>query len=238
MNILEVSNISKTISNKRLINDVSFSVCEGKIIGLVGNNGAGKSSILKAITGLFRIDDGKIVINGYDLSKEPFEALKCVGATIENNEFYDFLSGYDNLYIYSENQRALQNTIEFIGLEKDIFKKVSTYSLGMKSRLSLGIALAGTLVSNPKVIILDEPTNGLDPKGIIELRSKLLSLKKNRKAIIISSHLLSEIEKICDEIYFVKDGMIIEKVIVKSQKDNLEDIYNRVEKEYYEEKYL
>lgn len=234
MNILEVSNISKTISNKRLINDVSFSICEGKIIGLVGNNGAGKSSILKAITGLFRIDDGKIVINGYDLSKEPFEALKCVGATIENNEFYDFLSGYDNLYIYSENQRALQNTIEFIGLEKDIFKKVSTYSLGMKSRLSLGIAL----INNPDLIILDEPTNGLDPKGIIELRNKLLSLKKNRKAIIISSHLLSEIEKICDEIYFVKDGMIIEKVIVKSQKDNLEDIYNRVEKEYYEEKYL
>ena len=161
----------------------------------------------------------------YQLVEFPFNPLIIL---INNNNNSEITP------IYSENQRALQNTIEFIGLEKDIFKKVSTYSLGMKSRLSLGIAL----INNPDLIILDEPTNGLDPKGIIELRNKLLSLKKNRKAIIISSHLLSEIEKICDEIYFVKDGMIIEKVIVKSQKDNLEDIYNRVEKEYYEEKYL
>lgn len=234
MKILEVNNISKSLGNKKIINNVSFDLNSGKIIGFVGNNGAGKTSIFKAITGLFRIDEGSIKINGYDVTTEPFEALNHVGATIENNEFYDFLSGYDNLYIYSENKELLRKTIEFIGLKNDIFKKVKTYSLGMKARLSLGIAL----VNNPDLILLDEPTNGLDPSGIIELRNKLLKLKRDGKSIIISSHILSEIEKVCDEIFFIRDGTIVRNVVVSKVSESLESLYSKVESEYDEEKYL
>lgn len=233
MRILEVNNISKSIGNKKIIDNVSFSIDSGTIIGLVGNNGVGKSSILKAITGLFRIDEGSITINGYNLNKEAFEALSKVGSSIEESAFYDFLSGYDNLFIYC-NEKEINSIVEFIGLKDSIFKKVGEYSLGMKQRLSLGIALA----NNPDLIILDEPTNGLDPKGIIELRNKLIELKKNGKAIIVSSHILSELDKLCDQILFINEGKIIKSIIPKKEKDSLENIYSKIEKEYYEKKYL
>lgn len=233
MKVLEVKNISKKIGDKKIIDNVSFEINSSSIIGLVGNNGAGKTSILKAITGLYRIDSGSIKICGIDAIKDSFDTLKHIGASVEENCFYEFLNGYENLIIYS-NSSNVDKIIDFIGLRDTIYKKVSTYSLGMKQRLSLGIAL----VNNPDIIILDEPTNGLDPKGIIELRNKLLSLKENGKSVLICSHNLSELEKICDEILFIKDGKIIDKVLPKKIKDSLESIYSKIEREYENKKYL
>lgn len=230
MYLLEVNDVSKTIGKKKILENVSFNLKKGKVLGLIGNNGAGKSSLLKAITGLYRIDTGYIGINGLDLTKEPFEALKHVGATIENNEFYDFLSGYDNLYIYSDNKDDIFNTASFVGIKEVMNKKVKTYSLGMKTRLSLAIAL----INNPDLIILDEPTNGLDPSGVIEFRNKILTLKESGKGILISSHILSDLEKICDDVIFIDSGRIIRHINNSSHKCSLEKIYKEIERNNFE----
>lgn len=233
MKVLEVKNISKKIGNKIVIDNVSLSVNSGTIVGLIGDNGAGKSSIMKAITSLIRIDKGSIKICGTEIHEDAYECLKHVGASIEESYFYDFLNGYENLKIYS-NRNNFDDIIDFIGLRDSIHKKVKTYSLGMKQRLSLGIAL----VNDPDLIILDEPTNGLDPKGIIDLRNKLITLKQCGKAIIICSHLLSEVEKICDEIYFIKDGKIIDKLLPKKVNKDLEEVYSKINMAYENKKYL
>lgn len=233
MEILKIDNISKSFNNKKIIDNVSLNIDSGTIVGLVGKNGAGKSSLMKAITGLIEVDAGSITVCGIDVKSDRKDALRHIGATIENNDFYEFLTGYENLRTFTECSRNLNEIIEYVGLKKDINKKVSTYSLGMKTRLSLAIVLA----NNPDILILDEPTNGLDPNGIIELRNKLLSLKKQGKVIIISSHMLDEINKICDEIIFINDGKIIKKVNA-SKKLNLESLFSNIEKEYYEERYL
>lgn len=226
MHLLEVNDVSKSIGKKKILNNINFKLDRGKVIGLVGNNGAGKSSLLKVITGLYRADEGNISINGFNLNKEPFEALKYVGATIENNEFYDFLSGYDNLYIYSDSRVDIFNVASFVGIKDVINKKVKTYSLGMKTRLSLGIAI----INDPDLIILDEPTNGLDPSGVIEFRNKILKLKDQGKGIIISSHILSDLEKICDEVIFIDSGKIIKNVNNRNHRVSLEEIYKNIER--------
>ena len=210
-NVLEVKNLTKIYNGDRYaVNDISFSIKPGMIFGFIGPNGAGKSTTIKMITGLTNITKGEIYICGHSIKKEFEKAIKNVGGIIENPEMYHYLSGMDNLKFYASlypniSKQRILDVVELVGLQNRINDKVGKYSLGMKQRL--GIAQA--LLHNPKLIILDEPTNGLDVNGIIEMRRLLKNLAhKDGVAIMVSSHILAEMEMLCDEIAIIVNGKI------------------------------
>lgn len=211
-NVLEIKNVSKKIGKKQILKDVSFDVHEGEIFGFVGPNGAGKSTLIKTMLGLYKLDSGSVKIAGFDISSDFEKAMENVGAIIENPEVYDYLSGMDNLKIYARmcddvSFSYIDELVKETKLGGRINSKVRTYSLGMKQRL--GVVQA--LLSKPKLLILDEPTNGLDPIGIKELRELLKKFSKSQgMAVFISSHILSEIELMCDRIAIIDNGEIIE----------------------------
>lgn len=219
-NVLEVVKINKTLSNKRILDDVSLSVDEGKILGFIGPNGAGKTTTIKLILGLQKIDSGKVYINGYDITKEFEKAIEKVGAIVESPDLYMYLTGRQNLELIARlyknvTKERIEEVIKLAKLENRINDKVSKYSLGMRQRL--GIAAA--ILNNPNLLVLDEPTNGLDPEGIKELRNLLKTLaKKEKMAIIISSHNLSELESFCTDVCIIKNGKIISTNSVKEIK--------------------
>lgn len=209
-NVLEVKNLTKIYNGRYAVNDVSFSIKPGMIFGFIGPNGAGKSTTIKMITGLTNITSGEIYICGHSIKKEFEKAIVNVGGIIENPEMYHYLSGMDNLKFYASlypniSKQRILDVVELVGLQKRIDDKVGKYSLGMKQRL--GIAQA--LLHNPKLIILDEPTNGLDVNGIIEMRRLLKNLAhKGGVSIMVSSHILAEMEMLCDEIAIIVNGKI------------------------------
>ena len=207
--VLKCENLNKKLSNKTRITDVSFSVYENDILGFIGPNGAGKTTIIKLILGLYRYDSGTVEINGYDLKKDFVKAISGVGAIIENPDLYMYMTGYENIMIsakiYNIEKEQIDKVVKLVGLEDKINEKVSKYSLGMRQRL--GIAQA--IVHNPRVLILDEPTNGLDPEGIIDLNNLLKKLAQSGMAILISSHILSELELLCNKVCFINNGRII-----------------------------
>lgn len=211
-NILEIKNISKKIVKKQILNDITFEIKEGEIFGFVGPNGAGKTTLIKTILGLYKQDKGQVTIGGYSLEKNFEKAMSKIGAIIENPEMYDYLSGKNNLKIYASisninDESYINKIIKTVKLENRINNKVKTYSLGMRQRLGL----AQALISKPKLLILDEPTNGLDPLGIKELRELLKKIsKEDNIAVLISSHILSEIELICDRIAIIDNGSLVE----------------------------
>lgn len=210
-NVLEIKNVSKKIGKKLILDNLSLEVKEGEIFGFVGPNGAGKTTLIKTMLGLYKQDSGSINIGGFDVDKDFESAMKSIGAIIENPEMYGYLSGMDNLKLYANLKKDAKNNIQeltkLVKLESRIDSKVRTYSLGMRQRL--GIAQA--LLYEPKLLILDEPTNGLDPIGIKELRELLKRISKEKNmAVFISSHILSEIELICDRIAIIDNGKIIE----------------------------
>lgn len=207
---VEVKNITKVINGKKILNNISFNIEKGVIVGLVGPNGAGKSTLLKTMTGLYTLDIGEVLYDGVSLKKDFENAIKKVGCIIENPDMYKNLTGKENLDLFKVmfkgvNEETIKGIVNIVNLEKSIGKKFKTYSLGMKERLGI----ASSLLGNPKILILDEPTNGLDPIGIKNLRNLLKSLEET--TIIISSHLLTEIEAICDEVIFINNGEIIER---------------------------
>ena len=211
MEILKCINLSKKVKEKKIVENISFSINTGDIVGLIGPNGAGKTTIIKLIVGLIKMDEGNVIINGFDIKKDFTKAIEKVGAIVENPDLYMYLSGLDNLKITANNYANISNSrinevIKIVGLEKRIKDKVSTYSLGMRQRL--GIAEA--ILHNPKLLILDEPTNGLDIDGIIEIRTLITELSKQGIAILISSHNLSEIDKLCNRIIAIKNGRLID----------------------------
>ncbi len=211
MEILKCVKLEKKVKDKILVQDISFSVNQGEVVGLVGPNGAGKTTIIKLILGLVKITKGNVYINGLDIEKNFVKAIEKVGAIVENPDLYMYLSGYDNLKITANNYKniskeRINEVIKIVGLENRIKDKVSTYSLGMRQRL--GIAEA--IINNPQLLILDEPTNGLDVEGIIEIRNLIKELSKKGIAILVSSHNLSEIGNICSRIIAVKNGKIVE----------------------------
>lgn len=221
-NILEIKNISKKLGKKQILNDITFEIKEGEIFGFVGPNGAGKTTLIKTILGLYKQDKGQITIGGYSLEKDFEKAMSKIGAIIENPEMYDYLSGKNNLKIYASisninDENYINQIIKTVKLENRINNKVKTYSLGMRQRLGL----AQALISKPKLLILDEPTNGLDPLGIKELRELLKKIsKEDNIAVLISSHILSEIELICDRIAIIDNGSLVEiKDLNKKQKE-------------------
>ena len=210
MEILKCINLKKQIKDKILVENISFTINHGDVVGFIGPNGAGKTTIIKLILGLMKLSDGKVFINGFDIEKDFIKALEKVGSIVEYPDAYMYLSGYDNLKITANNYKnipksRINEVIKIVGLEKRITDKVSTYSLGMRQRL--GIAEA--LINQPDLLILDEPTNGLDVEGIIEIRNLIKNLSQQGIAILISSHNLNEIDNLCNRIIAIKNGKII-----------------------------
>jgi ABC-2 type transport system ATP-binding protein len=209
--VLSLKHVSKKIKGRPIIKDISFTVKKGQIYGFLGPNGAGKTMTLRMIVGLIRPTSGTVEICGHNTRKDFVSAMSNVGCIIENPELYEYLSGMDNLELLRKMEpeipkSRIDEVVDLVGLTHRIQDKVGTYSLGMKQRL--GIAQA--LMKKPELLILDEPTNGLDPAGIKEFRSLVKSLSKDQgMTIFISSHLLSEIQMICDEVAIILHGKII-----------------------------
>jgi ABC-2 type transport system ATP-binding protein len=218
--LLEVKKINKSFGKKQVLHNVSFTINEGEILGFIGPNGAGKTTTIKLILGLQSIDSGEVIINGYDVKKEFNKAMTSVGAIVESPDLYMYLTGRQNLklianYYKGIKEEDINKIIKLVGLEKRIDDKVSKYSLGMRQRL--GIAAA--LLPKPNVLILDEPTNGLDPEGIKEMRELLVKLAKEDKiAILISSHNLSELESFVTNTCIIQNGKVIKSTSVKELK--------------------
>ena len=207
--ILKVENISKKYKGKTVVDNLNFSVDEGDIFGFLGPNGAGKSTSLKMILRLIKKDSGKVFINGYDIDKNFKEAINGVAAIIEKPAIYIDLTAYENLEIVKNLSETkiykdrYDEVLQIVGLKGKGNEKVKNYSLGMKQRLAIAMAL----IKDPKIIILDEPTNGLDPKGVIEIRNLIKQLaNRYKKTIIISSHILHEIEMMCNKVVIINKG--------------------------------
>ncbi|MFT9596973.1 ABC transporter ATP-binding protein [Mesobacillus sp.] len=208
---LEVKALTKTIGKKTIVDDVSFQVERGEIFGLLGPNGAGKTTIIRMIVSLINRTGGTVLINGHDLDASFTEAMNELGAIVENPEFYKYLSGYKNLRHYARmalsdiTEERINEVTELVGLENAINDKVRTYSLGMRQRL--GVAQA--ILHKPSILILDEPTNGLDPQGIREFRDYLRLLASQGTSVLVSSHLLSEMQLMCDRFAIIEKGKLI-----------------------------
>ncbi|OWR31550.1 ABC transporter ATP-binding protein [Saccharibacillus sp. O23] len=205
--VLRVRGLNKRIGRKTIIHSISFDVRAGEIFGFLGPNGAGKTTTIRMLVGLIRPTSGSVEICGRDVQKQPEEALKYVGSIVENPEMYPFLTGWENLTHFARMQdgideKRIREVAELVHLGGRIHEKVRTYSLGMRQRL--GIAQA--LLARPRLLILDEPTNGLDPKGIKEMRSFIRELAAGGLAVFVSSHLLSEIQLLCDRVAIIGGG--------------------------------
>ncbi|NHM32636.1 ABC transporter ATP-binding protein [Neobacillus terrae] len=214
--VVEIQNVTKKIKGKTIIDSLNFNVKKGEVFGFLGPNGAGKTTTIRMMVGLISITSGDIKISGYSIKKDFEKAISQVGGIVENPEMYKFLTGYQNLLHYARmskgiKQTQIQEAVRLVGLSERIHDKVKTYSLGMRQRLGL----AQALLHDPKVLILDEPTNGLDPAGIREMRDHLRMLAKERDmAVIVSSHLLSEMEMMCDRIGIIQRGKLIDVQLV------------------------
>ncbi|RUT54178.1 ABC transporter family protein [Clostridium botulinum] len=227
--VLDVKNISKKRGKTPILKDVNFSIGKGEICGFVGRNGAGKTTLMKIITSMLFPNEGEIIICGKNLKTEREEALKNIGAVIETPEMYGYLTGRQNLnYIASMlkdvTKDEIEEAIRYSNLGDKIDEKVKKYSLGMKQRLGLAQALIGDI----SLLILDEPTNGLDPLGVVELENTINTLVKEKGvSVFISSHILSEIENICTKVVFIDNGEIIniQKMDEESQVNNTKNMF-------------
>ena len=220
-NILECKNLCKSFGKKQILRDVSFSIAEGDILAFIGPNGSGKTTTIKLILGLQRIDSGSVLINGHDITMEYVKAIEKVGSIVENPDSYMYLTGWQNLRMVANcykhiTDEQIREIVKYVGLENRINDKVSKYSLGMRQRL--GIARA--LINKPNVLILDEPTNGLDPEGIRDLRDLLKKLASDGMGILISSHNLAELDSFCNKVCIINSGVIVEASEVKEFKKN------------------
>ena len=232
-NILEVKNINKFYGKKQVLEDVSFTIHESEILGFIGPNGSGKTTTIKLILGLQSMKSGEITINGYNIKKDFSKAIERVGAIVESPDLYMYLTGRKNLELIKDMYKDIpdgrvEDVIELVGLSNRIDDKVSKYSLGMRQRL--GIAAA--IINKPNLLILDEPTNGLDPEGIKELRDLLKGLvKKEKIGILISSHNLAELDNFCTDVCIIKKGKILtNKTMEDAKKTNRESYLIRLNK--------
>ncbi len=206
--VLQVDHVSKVIGKKTILHDVSLSVERGEIFGLLGPNGSGKTTLIRTVVGLIKETEGTITVNGFPLKEQFTSAMKSIGAIIENPEFYDYLTGYQNLKHFANmhegiTSERLDEVIALVKLENSIHAKVKTYSLGMRQRL--GVAQA--ILHKPALLLLDEPTNGLDPAGMREFRTYLQTLcREEGISILIASHLLKEVEALCDRVGIIQNG--------------------------------
>ncbi|EUJ51173.1 ABC transporter ATP-binding protein [Paenilisteria rocourtiae] len=219
--VLEINHLVKQIGAKQIIKDISFSVNEGEIFGLLGPNGAGKTTIIRSIVKLINKTSGNIKILGKDIDADYTDAIQQVGAIVENPEFYPYMTGLQNLKAFASMSRSkisndrINEIIQLVHLEKAINNKVKTYSLGMRQRL--GVAQA--LIHEPKLLIFDEPTNGLDPEGMKEFRLQMKALASQGVSVLVSSHLLTEMEQLCDRFAIIERGELTH--IADMQQENI-----------------
>ena len=222
VNTLEVQSLTKLIGKKKIVDNVSFSVKKGEIFGLLGPNGAGKTTIIRMIVSLIKRTNGEVRVNGYNLDGQFKKTMSEIGAIVENPEFYKYMSGYKNLKHYANmaikevSDERIMEVARLVKLEDAIYQKVKTYSLGMRQRL--GVAQA--LLHNPSLLILDEPTNGLDPQGIREFRDYLHNLAHEGISVLVSSHLLAEMQLMCDRFAIIEKGKLIH---ISSMKETMEE---------------
>lgn len=207
--IIQVNNLSKQFKDIQAVDDLSFTVEQGDVYGFLGQNGAGKSTTIRMLLSLIKPTAGEIRIFDKNLSAYRSDILKQVGAVIEKPDLYKYLSAYDNLTIFAKmsgiktDKKLLMQQLKMVGLEERAGSKVKTFSQGMKQRLGIAVAL----VHNPQLIILDEPTNGLDPQGIADMRNLILHLSRDMgKTVVVSSHLLSEIELVANRMLIIHKG--------------------------------
>ncbi|KEH92912.1 bacitracin ABC transporter ATP-binding protein [Clostridium botulinum C/D str. BKT12695] len=219
--VLRVSNVSKIYRKQKVLNDINISIEKGEIIGLVGPNGAGKTTLMKIITGLIPRYEGDVFINEDNIKSKKRHETKQIGCVIETPGFYPDLTGYENLLFFAEvsglkDKREIDKIIKRLGIKDYVHKKAKKYSLGMRQRLGL----AQAVLSYPPILMLDEPTNGLDPAIVPELRKfiKYMAKEKNT-SVLISSHILSEIELMCDKVVFIQKGNILKVENLNKQSD-------------------
>ncbi|MFT3910005.1 MAG: ABC transporter ATP-binding protein [Ferruginibacter sp.] len=220
--IVEVNNLSKQFDDVKAVNDLSFSVNEGDVYGFLGQNGAGKSTTIRMLLTLVKPSAGQIKIFGKELGQHRNEILKKTGAIIERPDLYKYLSAYDNLAIFAKmsgiktSRKLIMDQLEMVGLADRSHSKAKTFSQGMKQRLGIAVAL----VHDPALLILDEPTNGLDPQGIADMRKLILKLSHEMgKTVIVSSHLLSEIELIANRMIIIHRGKKMAEGVVSEMLD-------------------
>lgn len=215
--ILQTNHLTKTISGKDLVNDVSLHIKKGEIYGFLGPNGAGKTTVMKMITNLWKPTAGSVEIFGETLTPKSYEVLKRMGSIIEFPAFYEHLSGYENLKLHAEymgyyHHGSIEQALELLDLTDSAGKPVKTYSLGMKERL--GIARA--ILTRPELLILDEPTNGLDPAGMKQIRNLMKNLcDEYGITIMVSTHILSEIESIADTVGVIHHGRLKKEISMR-----------------------
>ena len=219
--VLKCEHLHKNFGKKEILKDVSLELEKGDILGFIGPNGAGKTTTIKLILGLQSITSGTVKINGYDITSNFTNAIRNVGAIVENPDLYMYLTGYENLKLIANlykgvGKETIDEVVKLVKLQTTINDQVSRYSLGMRQRL--GIAQA--ILHKPNLLILDEPTNGLDPEGIKEIRELLKDLaEKEEMAVLISSHNLLELETFCNKICIIKNGKVMET-------NKIEDVKN------------
>jgi ABC-2 type transport system ATP-binding protein len=207
--IIEINSLTKDFKDLRAVNSLNLNVFEGDVFGFLGPNGAGKSTTIRMLLSLIKPTEGSIKFFGKTLQKNRIEILKRIGAIVEKPDFYGYLSAYKNLEILGKisgkeiSKNRIMEVLELVGLNKRYKSKVKTFSHGMKQRLGLGQAL----LHNPDLIILDEPTTGLDPQGMKEIRDLILHLSKiEKKTIFLSSHILSEVELVANRMIIINKG--------------------------------
>ena len=209
MEVLKVENLQKSFGKKEVLKDLSFTINEGEILGFLGRNGSGKSTTMKCLSGLMAFDSGSVSICGFDIKKDRIKALEKIGVSIESPALYPNLSAYDHYKQMAAWRKIpkerVQEMIDFANLGSYLKKPVSTYSMGMKMRLMLSLVI----MHKPKLLILDEPMNGLDFEGVLNLRKTLVDLKNSGSSILLSSHQLSELEKISDRVLMIENGKVV-----------------------------
>lgn len=229
--VLEVSNISKLYKNGRGVRNISFDIFRGDVFGFVGPNGAGKTTVMKIITGLSRADYGDVRIFGYNIKDHFEKAMGKVGCLIETADAYEYMSAHKNLELaarfYPGLKRArIEEVLEEVGLSRFKNEKVGSFSLGMRQRLGL----AQAILSEPELVILDEPVNGLDIEGMVDIRNTIISLAREKQTtFFISSHLIHEIELVCSKIGIIINGELINEgevsQLLNGRYDSLEEYY-------------
>ncbi|OQR57589.1 ABC transporter ATP-binding protein [Bacillus sp. CDB3] len=230
--IVKVDRLTKRIGSKTLVENISFEVKKGEVVGLLGPNGAGKTTLMRMMVGMIRMTEGEVWIDGQSVKQQFEKTAAKIGAVIEAPEFYPFLSGYENLTYFGRmngnvTEERIDEVVQLLGMGQVIDRKVKAYSLGMRQRL--GIAQA--LIHDPDVLILDEPTNGLDPSGIHEMRMYIKKIAHEQgKAVLVSSHLLSEVELMCDRVIIIQHGEYVATQNIQSdKKEETEKIHIRVD---------
>jgi ABC-2 type transport system ATP-binding protein len=229
--ILEINNLTKLYKNGRGVKDISFDIFKGDIFGFLGPNGAGKTTVMKIIAGLARANSGSVKIFGFDIEKDFEQAMARVGCLIETADAYEYMSARENMQLAARfypvvSSERIEQVLQEVGLGQFKDEKAGCFSLGMKQRLGLALAI----LSEPEFVILDEPVNGLDIEGMVDIRNTIAQLAREKQTtFFISSHLIHEIQLVCNRVGIIINGRLVEAGLVSEM---MKDSYSSLE-EYY-----